>query len=75
MEVIETSEPTITIEARNATAGQWICRGFPSYNERIVEVETTRDGLIRIESDYGNGGEPATSFYEADESLRILRTH
>ena len=62
---------TTSIQARQARTGQWIEYTNSRFNERIVETSWTRDGLIKIRTDYGNGGEPATHFFEANELIAI----
>ena len=51
--------------------GDWIVYANSRMNERVVGVQLTRDGQIKVHHDYGNGGEPATSFYDADEQLCV----
>lgn len=61
----------ITIKAKSLRPGQWILHKNSSQNQRVVEVTSTRDGEIKVSTDYGNGGEPATSFYGPGELLLV----
>jgi len=56
------------IEARKLKPGDWIRNGrlAPLH---VVSVEWTRDAEIKVRHDFGNGGEPATSFYRHDETV------
>jgi ElaB/YqjD/DUF883 family membrane-anchored ribosome-binding protein len=48
--------------------GMWIIdRQNARFNRRVVSVGGARDGGIRLETDFGNGGEPAVSFYGKDD--------
>lgn len=69
----ETSAPAqaMSILASQAVAGQWLVYDNERMNQRIVDVSAARDGQIRIHADYGNGGEPATVFFDADETVRV----
>ena len=49
--------------------GQWIVYDNPRLNARIVDLDRTRDGLICIRTDFGNGGEPAASFFKVSEKV------
>jgi hypothetical protein len=60
------------IKASQAKEGMWIIHNNPRFNERIVSVSKTRDGQVKIHSDYGNGGEPATLFFEKDDPIVVL---
>ena len=60
-----------SVSADKVAAGQWLVYDNARMNQRIVDVSATRDGQIRVEADYGNGGEPATLFFEANERVRI----
>lgn len=62
---------TRSIPASQAVAGQWLVYANESMNQRIVDVSATRDGQIRVHADYGNGGEPATLFFNADETVTV----
>lgn len=62
---------TRTIPAAQAVAGQWLVYRDTRMNQRIVDVGRTRDGQVRIHADYGNGGEPATLFFNADERIMV----
>jgi hypothetical protein len=55
------------VKATDLREGMWILHFNDRYDERIVEVQGTRDGEIKINVDYGNGGEPATMFAEPDD--------
>lgn len=50
--------------ARDLKPGDWIIYINELLDERVVEVNETSDGLIKVSHDFGNGGEPATSFYD-----------
>jgi hypothetical protein len=60
-----------SIKAKSLKIGDWIMFANPRMNERVVDVQQTRDGQIKVHHDYGNGGEPATSFYEADDRVCV----
>lgn len=60
-----------SVQAADLKVGHWIVYANPRYNERVVGVSSTRDGQIKVLHDYGNGGEPATSFYERDDLICI----
>lgn len=57
------------ILAEKLKAGDWIVCN--THNQHVVSVEFTRDGDIKVDHDYGNGGEPATSFYKRSERVII----
>ena len=48
--------------------GDWIVFK-PEIKCRVVDVDLTREGRVKIDFDYGNGGELATSFYERHERV------
>jgi hypothetical protein len=60
-----------TITAAQAQPGQWLVYSNPRMNQRVVEVEDTRDGGILIRADYGNGGEPGTLFFERTDTIQV----
>jgi len=60
------------ILAEKIKVGDWICCQRPSLGRRVVDVDVTREGRIKINFDYGNGGEPATSFYDRHERVVIV---
>ena len=64
--------PGKVITADKLRVGQWISHRDRRFNQRVVDVSMTRDGQIKAHTDYGNGGEPATEFYEASEQLCVL---
>lgn len=70
-----TSTSSRTIEAVNARPGQWLVYANSRMNQRIVEVSATRDGQVRIHADYGNGGEPATLFFDTDDKILVSDTN
>lgn len=63
------------IRADQVKEGQWIIDSQNArFDRRIVDVGTARadnDYKIRIRHDYGNGGEPATSFYRPLDVLLV----
>lgn len=63
---------TKSIEASSLASGMWIVYDNPRYRERVVDVQETRDGQIRVSHDFGNGGEPAASFYEPSDRLTVI---
>lgn len=63
---------TKSIPASDLKTDMWIVYSNPRYRERVVDVQQTRDGQIRVRHDYGNGGEPATSFYEPSDRLTVI---
>jgi hypothetical protein len=58
----------MTKKASNLRVGDWIKNGNLS-PFRVVSVDETRDGEIIVHHDFGNGGEPATSFYRKNEMV------
>ena len=62
---------TRAIKAKQAKEGMWLAFSNPRFNQRIVEIGGTRDGQIKMHTDYGNGGEPGTSFFDPDETILI----
>lgn len=60
-----------TIKASQLQVGNHIVYANTAYRERVIETSTTRDGQIKVHWDYGNGGEPATSFYDPDDLLKV----
>lgn len=61
------------IEAKDLMPGDWIGHRGPKHNERVVRVVRTQDGMLKVYTDYGNGGEPAMALYGPTEELKILR--
>jgi hypothetical protein len=59
------------IPASQLKEGDWLVYDNARMNQRVVEVSATRDGQIKVHADYGNGGEPATSFFEPDETVLV----
>lgn len=66
-----TSNSPRTITAGQAKVGQWLVYANSRMNQRIVDIGETRDGQVKIHTDYGNGGEPATEFFEADDKIQV----
>ena len=65
-----------TIQAKDLCEGDWILYNNSMMNCRVVEVHDTREGdEVKVYHDYGNGGEPATSFFISTEFLKISREH
>lgn len=60
-----------SIKAASVKVGQWLLFSNPRLNSRVVEVQDTRDGQIKVSTDFGNGGEPATSFFDANEDVLV----
>jgi hypothetical protein len=69
------STTTRTVEASQAKPGQWLIYANRRMNQRIVDIDTTRDGQIRMYADYGNGGEPATLFFDATDKIWVSDTN
>jgi hypothetical protein len=63
------------VSASHARPGQWLVYNNPRMNQRIVEVGDTREGQVRIYADYGNGGEPATLFFDCDDKIQVSETN
>ena len=64
---------TTVIRADQLEAGDWIIYNNTRMNERVVEVQDTRSGLeVKVYTDYGNGGEPAVSFWPIDSLLKVM---
>ena len=61
-----------SVPANQLKPGDWIVYANSRYNERVIDTCTTRDGEIKVHVDYGNGGEPATSFYEPHEMVLVI---
>lgn len=64
---------TISVQAQHLRPGDWILHSNERFNERVVEIEFTRDGDVKVYTDYGNGGEPATSFWEKNDTMAVER--
>lgn len=65
-------EHTITsIKAKDLKPGMWLSYGNERENQRVVGITTGRLDDMRVLLDYGNGGEPATQFFGADELVLI----
>jgi len=62
------NEKYFLILAEKIKVGDWIVFK-PNIKCRVVDVDLTREGRIKIDFDYGNGGEPATSFYDRHERV------
>lgn len=63
-----------TIQAKHLRPGDWILYKDLSTSEHVVAVQDTRNhGEIKVYHDYGNGGEPATSFWDGEQLLKIQR--
>lgn len=63
---------TRSIEAGKLKPGMWLAYSNPRQNQRVVDTAYTRDGQIKVYADYGNGGEPATLFFEEHESVLVV---
>lgn len=63
---------TPSIAAKNLRSGMTLAYHNPRQNMRVVETESARDDRIKVYADYGNGGEPATLFFDADEQVLVL---
>ena len=64
----------ITVKAENLREGDWIVYASnPRQNTRVVEVQAGRDGEVKVYHDFGNGGEPAVSYFDNDDKLTIKR--
>lgn len=59
------------ISATDLREGMVICYDNPRFNQHVAEVQFTRDGQVRVETDYGNGGEPAVDFYQPTVKLFV----
>ena len=62
---------TRSIPAKNLRAGMTLAYHNPRQNMRVVETQSTRDDRIKVYADYGNGGEPATLFFDTDEQVLV----
>lgn len=69
--VEESTEGNRLIPAIEAKARDWILHADSRMNQRIVDVSVTRDDQVRIHADFGNGGEPATLFFEENEKILV----
>lgn len=59
-----------TIKASEARVGLWLIVDNPRMNRRIVGVAADKHG-VKMATDFGNGGEPATEFFQEDEQLLV----
>lgn len=50
--------------------GDWIQWG--TQKMRVVDVTRSRFDQIKLGLDYGNGGEPSTSFFDTDEFVLVV---
>lgn len=64
--------PHRVVLAENLKVGMWLTYNRPGREERIVDIDVTRDGQVKLHTDYGNGGEPATQFYEKTDRVRVV---
>ena len=64
--------PHRVVLAKDLKVGMWLTYNPPGHDQRIVDIDQTRDGQIKLHTDYGNGGEPATQFYEKTDRVRIV---
>jgi len=60
-----------SIAAMDLEAGMWLAYNNGSPSERVVDVQPFMDERVRVSTDFGAGGEPATHFYAKDERVRI----
>lgn len=57
-----------SIKAADLKEGQWL--SLHGHDMRVVEVtHGPLDDQVKVSVDYGNDGEPATNFYNADERV------
>lgn len=63
---------TRTVTAAQLRKGMWLAYTNSRYNQRVVDTSTTNEGRIKVYADYGNGGEPATLFYDKDERVLVI---
>ena len=63
---------TRLVLAKHLLENDWLAYGNPHMNQRVVEVTNTRDGQVKVYADFGNGGEPATLFFDKNEVLTIV---
>jgi hypothetical protein len=50
--------------------GDWVQMG--RHAMRVVEVMRTRFDRMEFHLDFGNGGEPNTSFFDTDDFLQVV---
>jgi hypothetical protein len=50
----------------------WLAYSNALYNERVVDVSATRDNQVKLRTDFGHGGEPATQFFELTDRVMVL---
>lgn len=62
-----------TIFAHELKTGMWMVFSNPRFNCRVVDVSSTRDSQVKVHTDYGHGGEPATSFFETTDRIAVLK--
>lgn len=65
------------LRADQVRPGNWIVdRQNARFDRRVIEAGPGKiDQLaIRIHHDYGNGGEPATSFYAPSDGMWVLES-
>lgn len=64
---------TKIVLAHELKAGMWLEYSNPRYNCRVVKVSATRDGQVKVHTDYGHGGEPATQYFETSDRIQVIR--
>lgn len=60
-----------SIKAKDLKPGMWLSYANERQDQRVVGITTGRLDDMRVLLDYGNGGEPATQFFGADELVLI----
>ena len=60
-----------SIKAKDLKPGMWLSYSNERQSQRVVGVSTGRLDDMRVLVDYGNGGEPGTQFFGADELVLI----
>lgn len=62
---------TASIKAQDLKPGMWLAYSNERQNQRVVGITSGRMDDVRVLLDYGNGGEPGTQFFGADELVLI----
>lgn len=55
------------VQYKDVKPGQWLIKATPVFDARVVSIELAYNlpNTVRIETDYGNGGDPAISYLPA----------
>jgi hypothetical protein len=64
-----TNLPGISTCVTDLKQGDWIVYNDQNQNQRVVETESKKNGVILVRADFGNGGEPCSIFFDENETV------